>query len=43
MSVLDARQLTQFHDSRHALAGWAKSGAAEHPGGLWQAVEALLT
>jgi len=39
MNGLDARQLTKFHDARHAIAGWAKSGAAEHRGGLWQAVE----
>ena len=34
-----ARDLLAFHDGRHAAAGWAKSGAAEHRGGLWQAVE----
>jgi hypothetical protein len=36
--VLRARDLVAFHDGRHAVAGWAKSGAAEHRGGLWQAV-----
>jgi len=36
---LRAEELTAFHDSRHALAGWAKSGAAEQRGALWQAIE----
>jgi hypothetical protein len=39
MNGFDARDLTSFHDSRHAMAGWAKSGAAEHRGGPWHAVE----
>src|SRR5512132_4460059 len=39
MIVLRARDLVAFHDGRHAVAGWAKGGAAEHRGGLWQAVE----
>ena len=39
MSGIQARELTTFHDSRHAVAGWAKSGTAEHGGGVWQAVE----
>jgi len=39
MSGMGARELTTFHDSRHAVSGWAKSGAAEHGGGVWQAVE----
>jgi hypothetical protein len=39
MTGLGARELTAFHDSRHAIAGWAKSGAAGHRSGLWQAVE----
>jgi hypothetical protein len=39
MSGIEARELTTFHDSRHAVSGWAKSGAAEHGGGVWQAVE----
>ena len=39
MIELRARGLTAFHDSRHAIAGWAKSGAAEHRSGLWQALE----
>jgi hypothetical protein len=36
---LRAGELVAFHDGRHAVAGWAKSGAAAHPGGLWQAIE----
>jgi hypothetical protein len=36
---LRAGELVAFHDSRHAIAGWAKSGAAAHRGGLWQAIE----
>ena len=39
MTGLGARELTAFHDARHATAGWAKSGAAEHRAGLWQAIE----
>ena len=39
MIELRARDLTAFHDSRHAIDGWAKSAAAEHRGGLWRAVE----
>ena len=39
MNGLGASELTAFHDSRHAIAGWAKSGAAEHRHGVWQAVE----
>ena len=39
MIELQARALTAFHDSRHAIAGWAKDGAAAHAAGLWQAVE----
>ncbi len=39
MSAPGASELTAFHDSRHAFAGWAKSGAAEHRDGLWQAIE----
>jgi uncharacterized protein DUF4254 len=39
VSALDASLLANFHDSRHAVAGWAKSGAAEHRAGLWQAIE----
>ena len=39
MSGLSAGELTAFHDSRHAVAGWAKSGAAEHRQGVWQALE----
>lgn len=39
MIELRARDLTAFHDSRHAIAGWARSGAAGNRGGLWQALE----
>ena len=39
MTGIDAGDLTAFHDSRHAIAGWAKSGSAEHRGGAWQAIE----
>jgi len=39
MNGLDARELTKFHESRHAISAWAKSGAAEQRGGLWQAIE----
>ena len=39
MIELRARDLTAFHDGRHAVAGWAKSAAAGNRGGLWQAVE----
>ena len=39
MTGLGAHDLASFHDSRHAIAGWAKSGGAQHRGALWQAVE----
>ena len=39
MTGLGARELTAFHDGRHATAGWAKSGAVEHRAGVWQAIE----
>ena len=39
MTALGARELTAFHDSRHAIAGWAKSAAAQHRSGVWQALE----
>ena len=39
MIELRARDLTAFHDGRHAVAGWAKSAAAGNRSGLWQAVE----
>ena len=39
MTGIKAGELTTFHDSRHAMAGWAKDGAAEHRSGTWQAVE----
>jgi len=34
-----AAQVTAFHDSRHAIAGWSVSGAAQHAAGVWQAIE----
>ena len=39
MIKLRASEITAFHDGRHAIASWAKSGAAEHAAGLWQAIE----
>jgi hypothetical protein len=39
MIELRARDLTAFHDGRHAMAGWAKSAAAGNRSGLWQAIE----
>jgi len=39
MTGLGAHELLTFHDSRHAIAGWAKSGGAPQRGALWQAVE----
>jgi len=39
MNGFEAKDLTGFHDSRHGVAGWAKSGAAEHRSGAWQPVE----
>ncbi len=39
MPDLHAADVVAFHDSRHAIAGWAKSGAAQHAAGLWQAIE----
>ena len=39
MTRIGARELTTLHDNRHTVAGWAKSGAAEYRGGVWQAVE----
>ena len=39
MTRIAARELTTLHDNRHSVAGWAKSGAAEYRGGVWQAVE----
>jgi hypothetical protein len=32
-------ELVAFHDSRHAIEGWAQSGANLHESGLWQAIE----
>jgi hypothetical protein len=32
-------EVIAFHDSRHAIPGWAKRGAAEHARGAWQAIE----
>ena len=39
MSVPRAAGIIAFHDGRHAVAGWAKSGAREHAAGVWQAIE----
>jgi hypothetical protein len=39
MTVPRAAEITAFHDGRHAVAGWAKSGAAGHASGQWQAIE----
>ena len=39
MTELDAQALSAFHDGLHAIAGWARSSAAAHASGLWQAVE----
>jgi len=39
MPELASADLVAFHDSRHAIDGWAKSGAREHAQGLWQAIE----
>jgi hypothetical protein len=39
MILLSAAELTAFHDAKHAIAGWARSGAAGHAAGLWQAIE----
>lgn len=39
MTKLRAAEISAFHDGRHAIAGWAKSGTAEHASGLWQAIE----
>jgi len=39
MTQVRARELIAFHDGRHAIAGWAKSGAIEHRAGEWQAIE----
>ena len=36
---LHARDLITFHDSRHAVAGWAKSGESGKQDPLWLAVE----
>ena len=39
MTGIVARDLLAFHDGRHAIAGWAKSGVAQHHGGMWRAIE----
>ncbi len=39
MPEIQSSQILAFHDSRLAIAGWAKTGAQEHPAGLWQAVD----
>ncbi len=36
---LRAQDLLAFHDSRHAIAGWAASGAAGGRDALWRAIE----
>ena len=38
-SLLLSRDLNAFHDACHAIANWAKSGAARHASGIWQVVE----
>ncbi len=40
MIKLESAALTAFHDASLAAAGWAKSAAAKHRDGLWQAIEA---
>ena len=39
MNAVDVRELMAFHDGRHSIAGWARSGAAAHGAGFWLAVE----
>ena len=39
MTAIGAAELTAFHDRRHAIADWAKSGAVEQRSGAWQAIE----
>jgi hypothetical protein len=39
MTDLNARELLSFHDGRHAIAGWAKSGPGAQRSALWQAIE----
>lgn len=39
MPDLRSRDLVAFHDSRHAIARWAKSGVRQFDAGLWQAIE----
>jgi len=36
---LRSKDLVAFHDGRHAVPGWAKSGARAFESGLWQAIE----
>ena len=39
MPALSSAELLAFHDRRHGVAGWAKSGAQEFAAGLWNAAE----
>jgi len=39
MTGFGAHELVAFHDSRHALAGWARSTGVPQPSALWQAIE----
>ena len=39
MPELKSADVVAFHDARLAIPGWAKSGASDHPAGLWKAVE----
>jgi len=39
MNELRSSDIVAFHDTCHALAGWAKSGARRYPDGVWQAIE----
>ena len=39
MPAVKAAAVSAFHDSCHASAGWAKSGAVRHAAGVWQAIE----
>jgi hypothetical protein len=34
-----AAEIAAFHDAKHAVAGWAKSGAPGFAQGIWQAIE----
>lgn len=39
MNELRSSDIVAFHDSCHAIAGWAKSGAQRYADGVWQAIE----